>query len=110
MDTTPVSASNRPGLPFNFTRYHIDPKDYDLEPEDLQHVCKQILWITQLRQCYRIIEEQMKIVAAILPKSSPSPDRIDEVQDIINWVRFQRELCEETGINAHHHYTNRDER
>ena len=95
---TPISASKNPGLPFNFARYHIDPQDYHMEPEDLQHVCKQILWITQLRQSYKIIEEQMRIVASILPKSSPNYGRVDEVQDIINWVQFQRELCEESGI------------
>ena len=98
MDTTPASASKQPGLLLYFSKFHIDPKDYYLDSEDMQYICKQILWITQLRQSYRIIEEQMKIVATILPKSSPSPDRIDEVQDIINWVRFQREICEETGL------------
>ena len=86
IDFTPISASKKPGLPFNFARYHIDPQEYHMEPEDLQHVCKQILWITQLRQCYRIMEKQMKIVASILPQSSPFYGRVDEVEDIINWV------------------------
>ena len=40
----------------------------------------------------------MRIVAAILPKSSPFYGRVDEVDDMIEWVRFQRELCEENGI------------
>ena len=97
-DRTPISASKKPGMPFDFSRYHIDPQDYHMEPEALQHVCKQILWITQLRQCYKIIEEQMRIVACILPKSSPFYGRVEEVDDIIEWVRFQRELCEESGI------------
>ena len=97
-DRTPISASKKPGMPFDFSRYHIDPQDYHIEPDQLQHVCKQILWITQLRQCYKTIEEQMRIVAAILPKSSPFYGRIDEVDDMIEWVRFQRELCEENGI------------
>ena len=97
-DRTPISASKKQGMPFDFSRYHIDPQDYHMEPDQLQHVCKQILWITQLRQCYKTIEEQMRIVAAILPKSSPFYGRVDEVDDMIEWVRFQRELCEENGI------------
>ena len=97
-DRTPISASKKQGMPFDFSRYHIDPQDYHMEPDQLQHVCKQILWITQLRQCYKTIEEQMRIVAAILPKSSPFYGRVDEVDDMIEWVKFQRELCEENGI------------
>ena len=97
-DHTPISASKKTGMPFDFSRYHINPQDYHMEPDQLQHVCKQILWVTQLRQSYKIIEEQMRIVAAILPKSSPFYGRVDEVDDMIEWVKFQRELCEENGI------------
>ena len=40
-----ISASKKTGMPFDFSRYHINPQDYHMEPDQLQHVCKQILWV-----------------------------------------------------------------
>ena len=53
----------------------------------------------QLRQSYRIISEQMQIIAKILPQSAPlAEEQITNLQDITNWVDLHKNIWENTGI------------
>ena len=85
--------------PFEFSAYNVDPDDYDLDHEQLQTLCKQVAIAVQLRQCYRIIGEQMQIISNILPKSAPLADEaIQNIEDITNWVELHKDIWENTGI------------
>ena len=67
-DTTPKSKTN---ITFEYDAYNIDLEEFDhLYSHTLQTLCKKIGVAVQLRQCYRIIGEQMQIIAQILPQSA----------------------------------------
>jgi hypothetical protein len=83
---------------YDFTRFGLVAEDIDLSENDLYKVCSQIQKITYLRQAYKIMEEQMKIISQLLPKITPNSDKkIEELQDITNWITLQQAIWENTG-------------
>ena len=84
---------------FDFKSYNLDLSEYDLEPETLKKLCIKIDQVNKLRQAYSIIEEQMKIIASVMPYSAPLTTlKIRDLEDIKEWIRFQKLLVDNSGL------------
>ena len=97
-NTNSINQKTNSDAPYDFTKFGLIAEDIDLSENDLYTVCSQIQKITYLRQAYKIMEEQMMIIYQLLPMITPAVDKkIEDIQDIKNWITLQKTIWENSG-------------
>ena len=85
--------------PFDYTKYWIEPSEYDLDAMKLQKLCIQLDCMNRLRHAWKIIDDQIRVISTLMPLSAPKlPVPVQDIEDIKKWIKLQRTVLDHTGI------------